>query len=55
MNLTPERLERLERMAQAQTDAPFGTLIALTPGELLELLRSYRNQVASNAEEEIAA
>lgn len=54
MNLTPERLERLERMAQAQTDAPFGTLIALTPGELLELLRGYRNQVESSTEESAA-
>lgn len=55
MNLTPERLERLERMAQAQTDAPFGTLIALTPGELLELLRGYRNQSDANTEQEAAA
>lgn len=40
--LTAETLNRLEAAAQKQSGLEFGTTIALMPGELLELVRGYR-------------
>ena len=40
--LTTETLNRLEAAALKQNGLEFGTTIATLPGELLELVRSYR-------------
>lgn len=40
--LTGDTLNRLEAAAQKQSGLEFGTTIAVMPGELLELVRGYR-------------
>ncbi len=41
--LSLETLNRLEAAARKQSGLEFGTTIALMPGELLELVRGYRD------------
>ncbi len=40
--LTYEKLDRLEAAAVKQSGLEFGTTIPVMPGELLKLVRSYR-------------
>lgn len=42
MKLTPEQLDRLEHQANVQAGQPLGTLVAVTPMELIELVKGYR-------------
>ena len=43
--LTHETLNRLEAAALKQNGLEFGTTIATLPGELLELVRGYRESL----------
>lgn len=45
--MTPDTLSRLEAAALKQSGLEFGTTIAVMPGELLELVRGYRDYVTS--------
>ncbi|MEQ1512936.1 MAG: hypothetical protein ABL934_09680 [Lysobacteraceae bacterium] len=47
--LTEETLSRLEAAALKQSGLEFGTTIALMPGELTELVRVYRQNIAREA------
>jgi hypothetical protein len=44
--LTAETLNRLEAAARKQSGLEFGTTIATMPGELLELVRGYRESLS---------
>ena len=43
--LSEETLDRLEAAARKQSGLEFGTTIATMPGELLELVRGYRESL----------
>jgi hypothetical protein len=45
--LDPKTLDRLEAAALKQNGLEFGTTIATMPGELLELVRGYREYTTS--------
>lgn len=47
--LTTETLNRLEAAALKQNGLEFGTTIATLPGELLELVRGYRESLPKEA------
>lgn len=47
MKLTPQQLDNLENQAQKQIGLPRGTTVAVMPGELLELIASYRQAHAT--------
>lgn len=40
--MTPDAIDRLESHAQTQAGLSLGTMVALTPGELLALIRLAR-------------
>lgn len=42
--VTPETLDRLERLARVQSGKEFGTAVAVNPGDLMQLIHAYRQQ-----------
>ena len=48
--LTPETLDRLQAIAERQIGQTMATSIALTPGEVLELVRGYRVAIPNAAQ-----
>lgn len=52
MKLTPEQLDRLELIVLKQAGKTHGAMVAVTPGELQELVAVYRANYALNQAEE---
>ncbi|WP_157480882.1 hypothetical protein [Lysobacter sp. Root96] len=55
MNLTPEQLDRLELIVLKQAGKAHGAMVAVTPGELQELVAVYRQHFNQRAAEDAAA